>query len=559
MSQVLTVKIAAPAGLGIKSGGLLLDKILTAHGLNLKDYTEYPSLVRGGHNSFQVSFSPDPVFAVHFQVDLFFSLLGGHWQPHLTEFSKDTLVFGDEEFPELPGFGTFINLPLKQISLELNNQLVVNTICIGVIAYLYNLNRKIAQTCIQAQYGKYADVNLLAFDAGFTYAQNHLTQYAHHLSLPSKANPKSHLADGNESFGWGFIKGGGNFYAAYPMTPATGALHFLAEKQKEHNLNVYHPEDEIAVANMAAGAAFAGARSAVGTSGGGFVLMDETISFCGVTEIGMVYYLVSRPGPATGLPTWTGQGDLLHAINAGHGEFPKVVLAPGSQEESFEFSAEALNLAAILQTPVIVLSDKYLGESSSNVPDFSRQKFKVDHGLIEPKPAPSFYRYSLPAKNGISPRSIPGAPNGEFLANSYEHDQTGFATEDSTQATQMAKKRQAKLKYTQKLCPKYKLFGPKNAPNLIISWGSTAMPILESLPLLSGFSFLQIRTLWPLDPKIRLLISKYKKVYLFEANQTGQLTTLLKSQFAFSPNRQFLKYDGRPFYPEEIIGFLAKK
>ena len=163
------------------------------------------------------------------------------------------------------------------------------------------------------------------------------------------------------------------------MTPATGTLHFLATKQEEFNIKVIHPEDEISAANMTAGAAFAGARSATGSSGGGFALMNEAISYCGVAEIGMVYYLVSRPGPATGLPTWTAQADLLHAIYSGHGEFPKVVIAPGDLDESFEMGIESLNLAAELQTPIIVVSDKFLGESSSNTKDLSKIKIIRSH------------------------------------------------------------------------------------------------------------------------------------------------------------------------------------
>lgn len=559
MSQVRTIKLAAPAGLGIKSGGQLLSKILIAHGLNIRDYNEYPSLVRGGHNSYQVSFSDETIFAPHYHVDLFFSLLGGHWQAHQSEFSQDTLVFGDEQYSPADQSATFLNLPLKELSTQVGNPLVANTICLGVIAFLYGLNPDISKKYISEQYGKYSEVNHQAFDLGHQFAQNNYSQYkSNYLPLTTKYSTPF-LADGNESTGWGFLQSGGNFYAAYPMTPATGILHFLAEKQKEFKINVLHPEDEIAVANLAAGAAFAGARSAVGTSGGGFVLMDETISFCGVAEISLVFYLVSRPGPATGLPTWTGQGDLLHAIYAGHGEFPKVVLAPGSQVEAFELAVAAQNLAAVLQTPVIVLSDKYLGESAGNVPDFSKIKVRINLGQIVSDPKDNFKRYSLDTSNGVSPLSLPGTPGGEFLSNSYEHDESGFATEDGDLAAKMTAKRMAKTKLTQKLTPKNLLHGSKTAKKLIVSWGSTTAPILEALKDLPNYALLQIRTLWPVNPNLSKIIKKYKNITVIENNQTGQLTTLLKSQFNFHPSHQILKFDGRPFYPEELTKLLKIK
>ena len=551
-SEVYTIKIAAPAGLGIKSGGQLLSKVLVAHGFNIKDYNEYPSLVRGGHNTFQVSFCSGEIYAPHFSVNVFFSVLGGHWQSHVDEFSDNSLIFGDETFENVSSKGHYINLPLKELSIQVGNNLVGNTICLGVMSYLFGLNSEIAKKCITDQYGKYAEINHQAFDIGYKYAENNFSQLAKKINLPKSINNNDLICDGNESLGWGFLQAGGNFYAGYPMTPATGILHFLAEKQKDHKITVLHPEDEIAVANMGAGAAYADARAAVGSSGGGFVLMDETISFCGIAEIGMVYYLVSRPGPATGLPTWTAQGDLLHAIYAGHGEFPKVVLAPGSHHECFEFSALAVNLAAQLQTPVIVLSDKYLGESYSNVVDFSKSKIKIEAGSISKIPGENYLRYSLQTKNGISPQTFPGIKNGEFLCNSYEHDEGGFSTESAEISQKMMEKRIAKLKTALNLVPKPILHGNPKAKKLIISWGSTTAPILEALKDLPDFAFLQIRSLWPVSSTIAQILKKYKETIVIENNQTSQLTTLLKSQFDFNPTRQILKFNGRPFYPEEL-------
>jgi 2-oxoglutarate ferredoxin oxidoreductase subunit alpha len=559
--MVTTIKLAGPAGMGIKSAGQLLSKVLILHNFNLRDYSEYPSLVRGGHNTYQVSFSSDLIYSPHYQVDFFFSLLGGHWQEHQAEFSSNTLVFGDEDFTASPKNAQYVNLPIKQIVDQVGSQLVANTICLGIVAYLLDLKTALFKEALKQQYGKNADINILAFEKAYDYAQNNYSNYRSPRIVPSKKSLSPLLADGNESFGWGFIKAGGDFYAAYPMTPATGTLHFLAEKQKDYPLTVLHHEDEIAVANIAAGAAIAGKRTAVGTSGGGFALMDETVSFCGIAEIGMVYYLVSRPGPATGLPTWTSQSDLLHAVFSGHGEFPKVVLAPGSQEESFEFGQQALNLAVHLQTPVIVVSDKFLGESSASLIDFAKQKPQIDSGKHEDSPLPGFQRYRTDIDDGISPLTYPGQKDGEFLSNSYEHDAFGYATENSAIAQSMAQKRQKKLQTAQKLAPKDLVYGPKNAKKLIICWGSPTAALREMIAAyqLPDYQLLQVRTLWPLSSHLESIIKKYRQVILVENNQTAQLGRLLKSQFNFTPNRQILKYDGRPFFPEELYQLITAK
>ncbi|MDD2482791.1 MAG: 2-oxoacid:acceptor oxidoreductase subunit alpha [Candidatus Shapirobacteria bacterium] len=556
-----TIKIAGPAGSGIKSAGQLFSKLLIDHGFNLVDYGEYPSLVRGGHNTYQITFSDKKVFSTHFNVDLFFSVYPGHWQQHLKEFTKNTLVFSDEDFSEVKSKSNFLNLPLKEMATQAGSLLVVNTLCLGVAAYLYNLDTKLAKDLICEAYVKYADLNLNAFNIAYNYAKENFSKFQIKINK-SKKIVKMGFYDGNEAFGWGFIKGGGVFYSAYPMTPATGALHFLASKQAEFRLTVVHPEDEISSANMAAGAAFTGARSATGTSGGGFALMNEAVSFCGIAEIGMVYYLVSRPGPATGLPTWTSQGDLFHAIYSGHGEFPKVVLAPGDIDESFELSHNALDLAAELQTPVIVLSDKLIGESSASTKFFPDIEVKINKGkILNEIDSDDFKRYAF-TKDGISPLSLPGTVGGEFLANSYEHDEYGFATEDADLSEKMFNKRMLKVKTALKISPKANFFGSKNAKKLIISWGSPKGAILEALKLMDNkedFAFLQLKTLWPINPEIKNIIDAFKETIVIENNGTNQLITLLKSQFDFHPTKIINKNNGRPFFPEEIIDLLTKK
>lgn len=521
MNKVWTVKIAGPAGTGIKSAGLLLAQILNESGYYLKDYSEYPSLVRGGHNTYQVSFSDEAVYSVHKMVDIFVSLMPGHWQEHKEEFDKNTLIFADKDGA--------INIPFSEMCSQMGGNIFGNTIALGLLDYLLDLDKEKSKKIIKKHFGD-DSTNISAFETGYLWAEKNCQK----LKVEKGKNKEEKvIMDGNEAVGWGLYKAGLNLYAAYPMTPATGVLHFLAKNQDEFKMKVIHPEDEIAVASIASGAAMAGARSAVGTSGGGFALMTETISFDAMAELGVVYYLSQRPGPATGMPTWTSQGDMLFAVHSGHGEFPKVVLAPGDWEESFELGKKSLNLANQFDIPVILLSDKNLSESSANVPDFNKEKVEI----VESK------------------KVIPGKGEKIKLYNSYEHNEEGYSIEGAKEAKAMATKRLEKVKKILAEMPRVNLFGSKRAKKIIVSWGSTKGAILEALKDMKNkeeFAFLQIKGLWPIDPKIGQIINAFKERILIENNGMGQLEQLLKSQMTIDFEKRILKYDGRPFFPEEI-------
>jgi 2-oxoglutarate/2-oxoacid ferredoxin oxidoreductase subunit alpha len=516
-SKVFTIKIAGPAGAGIKSGGQILSKTLINLGFHIFDYTEYPSLVRGGHNTYQVSFSIDKVYSIHRNVDLFVSIKPDHWQVHQAEFSPNTFVLSSPDFP------------IDKLTEVIGNPMVSNIICLGAVAYIFNLDKDSLKDIVKSQYGKYADINIKAIDVGYDYAKDNYSDKQIEIQKPTqKIKLSNNFNDGNESTAWGFVKAGGDFYAAYPMTPSTGILHFLAAKQTEFNIKVIHPEDEISAINMVAGAAFAGARAATGSSGGGFALMTEAVSLLGASDVGAVIYLVSRPGPATGLPTWTAQGDLLYAIHAGHGEFPKIVLSPASQQESFELSRLAVNLAVKHQVPVIFVSDKMIAESASDTTDFA-----IEKEIIEK-----------------SPRILPGTVAKEFLANSYEHDDNfGYSTEDSNLTKKMVDARLAKINQLLPDLPEPVIYN-QESENLIITWGSVTGAVLEAK--LANHAIMQFKTLWPINPNIKKIIDKYKNITVIENNATSQLATVLKSQFDFNPDKTIVKYDGRPFYPEEI-------
>jgi len=521
MDKVWTVKIAGPAGTGIKSAGLLLAQILSESGYYLKDYSEYPSLIRGGHNTYQISFSTSEVYCTHRMVDIFVSLIPGHWQEHQREFKKETLVFTDNDGK--------INLPLGEMCGQLGSTIYSNTISLGLINYLLDIDKEKAKKIIANHFGE-DSVNLNAFGAGYLWGENNCQK----LSVDKGKNKERKIIiDGNEAAGWGLYKAGLQMFVAYPMTPATGLLHFLAKNQDEFKMKVVHPEDEIAVASIASGAAMAGSRTAVGTSGGGFALMTETISLDAMAGLGVVYFLSQRPGPATGMPTWTSQGDLLFAVHSGHGEFPKVVLAPGDHEEAFELGKLALNLANKFDIPVIMLSDKNLSESSANTRDFNLEKPEII----------------------VSNKVIPGKGQEIKLYNSYEHNDEGFSIESAEESRKMVELRLNKIENILKEMPKVNLFGSSKAKKIIVSWGSTKGAILEALKEMENkedFAFLQIKGMWPIDPKIGQIVNAFKEKILVENNATAQLETLLKSQMTIEFTKRILKYDGRPFFPEEL-------
>jgi 2-oxoglutarate ferredoxin oxidoreductase subunit alpha len=521
MNKVWTIKIAGPAGTGIKSAGLLLAKMLNESGYFLQDYSEYPSLVRGGHNTYQVSFSIDKVYSVHKMVDIFVSLLAGHWQEHQIEFKKETLIFADKDGK--------IDIPFKEMCTQLGGNIYTNTISLGLLAFLLNLNKNFAKKNIEEAYGN-DSANIKAFEAGYSWAEKNTKQLPVDKGINTE---KKIIVDGSEAAGWGLYKAGLQMFVAYPMTPASGLLHFLAKNIDEFKIKVIHPEDEIAVASIASGASMAGTRSAVGTSGGGFALMTESVSFDAQAGLGVVYYLSSRPGPATGMPTWTSQGDLLFAVHSGHGEFPKVVLAAGDHEEAFELGKLSLNLANKFDIPVIMLSDKNLSESSANTSNFAKEKEEKIESL----------------------KAVPGKGQKIKLYNSYEHDESGFSVEGSKESKKSTDLRLAKIAEILKNMPKVNLFGSDKAKKIIVAWGSSKGAILEALKEMKNkedFAFLQIRGMWPLDPKIGQIINAFKEKILVENNATAQLETLLKSQMTIEFTKRILKYDGRPFFPEEI-------
>jgi 2-oxoglutarate ferredoxin oxidoreductase subunit alpha len=407
--------------------------------------------------------------------------------------------------------------------------------------------------------------NVAVAKAGFDYAKENFKGFK--SSIKPVSNKRKIFLSGNEAISLGAIKAGMKLFAAYPMTPASGILHYLAENDREFDIVVKQVEDEIAAINYAIGANFAGVRAMTSTSGGGFALMTEAIGLAAESETPVVVALVSRPGPSTCMPTWTEQGDLRFALHASQGDFLRVILAPGDMAECFELTANAFNLAEKYQIPVIVMSDKFLSESVFSSERFDESKIKIERGkIVKGLPAlPSnsrFKRYELTG-DGISPRPIPGEPNGMHVGTSYEHDETGFSSEDFQMRVAQVDKRAKKIDLLLKEIPGPERIGPKSAEVTLVTWGSQKLPCIDAIRLLKeegiNVNVLHFSYVFPLNPKeIKKAFSACKKTILVENNSTAQFGGMLKQYADHACDFHFLKYDGRQFFADEIAKEVKK-
>ncbi len=565
MKNSINIKICGQAGEGIKTIGLILSKGFVKAGYWTFDYTEYPSLIRGGHNTYQINVSTVKVYSQVEKVDILLCFNKESYFLHQDELTNNSIILFDSKININPTnlLGKFLILPFEKIALKIGAQsLMANIVALGCICQITGLDisclNNAIKTIFKDKTHEVINLNLKAAMAGYRY--NLKDVFRKYLLRRVKKNRKITIS-GNEAISLGAISAGMKFYSAYPMTPVTGILHYLAAKAKEYNLVVKHAEDEISVINMALGASFAGVRSMIGTSGGGFCLMTEGLSLAGMMELPIVIIEGMRSGPSTGMPTWHDQADLNFVLHAGHGDFPRMVLAPGDFEEAFQLTRSAFYFAEKYQLPVIVLTDKYLSESNGSIYPF-KSIYKNERYSFNLKPNKAYKRYQV-NKFGISFRTIPGQENGIHIANSYEHDEFGFTTEEIEKRIKQVEKRIKKqITLSQELAKKeITVYGNPKAKIGLISFGSNKGPILQSLQnskLHSKIAFINLMYLLPFPIKQVASFLKNKNIIDIECNSTGHLARLIKEQTGIDTQYKLLKYDGRPFYPEEIISKLSK-
>ena len=571
----LSVKIGGEAGMGIATSGLLLTKTLVRGGLHAMDYTEYPSLIRGGHNSFLLRVDAEPVTALLSSVNVLIALNKATIFLHERELTEDGAILYDADEIELqperdlkrPELRTY-PVPLERLAVQAaGNKLMRNTVALGAFLAITDFPCELLESVITDVFGgkgKTAAIakNVAAARAGYAYVlDNFKDDFAYQLKPRKQTRPQI-TVNGAEAVGLGAIAAGCQVYSAYPMTPSSPVLHYLASKEGETGMVVRQPEDEISAINVAIGASYTGARAMTGTAGGGFSLMVESVGLAAITETPLVVLEAMRPGPATGLPTWTDQGDLRFIMHAAQGEFPRVILAPGDVDESFRLTFDAFNLADRYQLPVFVLTDKYLNESHFATAPFETKGLKIDRGKVVSEAQLKrlkrrFKRYEL-SPDGVSPRSLPGQEGGIFMANSDEHDGFGYTSEDAAVRTANVDKRFAKLRGLVGEVPPAKLHGPKTADLTIVGWGSTKGAILTALKHLKEegvtANFLQVVTILPFPEKaVATALGAARRTLLVEGNRTAQLGGVIREYTGIALPNHLLKYDGRPIYPEEVV------
>jgi len=402
---------------------------------------------------------------------------------------------------------------------------------------------------------KIIDKNIEAIMSGYSSGKN-----LANIQIDIKSNNYTRtdlLLSGADSISLGAIAGGCNYVCGYPMSPSTSILVKMASYSKKFDIIVEQVEDEIGVINMAIGAWYAGARALVTTSGGGFALMSEGISLCGMIESPLVLHLAQRPGPATGLPTRTEQGDLNLVLYAGHGEFPRIILAPGTLEEGFTLTQKAFNLSDKYQVPVFILTDQFFVDTVYNTPVFSMTDLKVEKYIVATE---KNYKRFLITKNGVSPRGIPGNGLGNVCADSDEHDEGGYITENMDLRVKMVDKRHKKFEAINADIIPPKMIGNNNYKTLILCWGSTFNIVNEALEDIGDKNIALIHFSWifPLHDSIHEYLLKASNVIIIENNSSAQFSQLIKLSTGYSIKNKILKYNGLPFSVEEIKNEIQK-
>ena len=548
--EEFSVLIGGRAGEGINRASAVLNRLMAHLGRYVYMYYDYPSLIRGGHN-FAIVRSAGRAIGTHRdRVDVVIALDRETVQRHAERVKPGGVILYDSTtMKEVEG----VPVPLDEIlTAEGAAPITRNTGMIGAFSRCVGIPWPLVEEVIEREFGQHAAVNLrVARRAYDTVETQFQVSRGDREPLP--------VLTGNEAIALGLVRGGLDTYVAYPMTPTSSILHFLAKFAQRTDLSVVHPESEIAVILMALGAAYAGKRCAVGTSGGGFCLMTEGLSLAGMAEVPVVIVLGQRPGPSTGLPTYSCQTELLFARHAGQGEFPRLIVAPSDPEEAYLWSARILDLAWRFQIPAILLVDKTLcegGYSAEIDPDL--EVGTPDDGTPMPLEEP-YYRYRL-TSTGISPMRTVPSKGAVIKVNSYEHDEFGTTTEDADVARPMQEKRREKARTLARAIAGLEpvtVSGPDDARVGVITWGSTAGAVGEAA---EGLPLRVIRPVvlepFPVDA-FRAAVEGLDRLVVIEQNWTGQLEQLMRVH-GFETDARVQRYDGRPFTVEDLESRLAE-
>jgi 2-oxoglutarate ferredoxin oxidoreductase subunit alpha len=544
----LSVLTGGRAGDGINSAGLLVSHLFNRMGYYTYMYFDYPSLIKGGHNFTITRAADTPIGACRERVDFVLALNQDTIDLHRDLMHGDTVVIFDSGKAAADGQGVPVQDVLKE---EQAPSVMGNSCMIGALAGATGIPFTVVEDVFRKQIPRGLGKNLAVARKGYASVnQVHRVERRGRDPFP--------LLSGNEAIGLGLLHGGLDAYVAYPMTPTSNLLHFLAGVAEDNPLTVVHPENEISVILMAQGLAYAGKRTAVGTSGGGFCLMTESFSMAGTNEVPVVVVMGQRTGPSTGLPTYTGQSDLHFMLHAGQGEFPRLVVAPGDIMQACTWSARALSLAWSCQVPAIILVDKTLCEGITPLVDGAFPP--LAEGDPPAAPAGGPYRRYVITDSGISPMLHPPVPGSAVKVNSYIHDEAGITTERGDVTVLMTGKRLRKgetlRRETGALDPVVS-FGRDGAATTLLCWGST-LPVCREVAGRLGIRGVQPVVLSPFpDEQLKAALSGTERVIAVEENALGQLR-MLCARHDIAVDAAVLKFDGRPFAVEELERRLAE-
>ena len=589
MKNILNIKIAGAAGQGVESGGQGLTKVAKRYGLHVFGVSDFMSLIKGGHNFYQLSISNREIYSHN---DKFHVLVCFDPQnineniAHIKELYENGIFIVDDSVKLASEYtqaleeqkAILCQMPLNKLATEVGgNKIMANTVALGgVISFLdipFEFLDKVVRQNFAKKSQEIADQNSAVAKAGYDYVANNLKNKfkfqavkPDNKEIAEKTGSKM-LINGNEAIAMGAYAGGCRFISAYPMTPGTSVFEWFTKRASKLGVVAKHTEDEIASICMAIGASHVGARAMTTTSGGGFCLMVEGLGLAGMTETPVVVVNVMRGGPSTGLPTRTEQPDLLFAINSSHGEFPKIVLTPCTTEECYEAGLRAHNLAYKYQMPVIILSDTYLSVSIRDthsqdyfVPEIEQGKFVSKEDLDKLSPDQEYLRFKF-TEDGVSPRALPGHPKAVYAPPTDEHDETGHITDNQENRIKMMSKRMQKLETARAEIKGPKFYGPDKADLTLVCWGSVYGATREAVDLFNSekansgqkINLLYFSELWPFPKEKTLEAFKNIKNTLFvEQNYTGQLASLIKLETGYEAKNNFNKFDGRPVTPQEI-------
>lgn len=551
----ISIVLGGAAGKGVQTVEGILLSVLKNEGYGVFASKEYMSRVRGGSNSTEIRVASKKPRAFVRAMDICFPFDKAafeHLKPRIT---SKTLVVADERIVISGMDYTIVHAPISSIATEIGNPLFENTVAAGVILGILGVDISGLEEYLRKRFAvkddKIIEGNIEAGRQGYkigqhlAYAENLDVKLSKHESVKSET-----MIDGTEAIAMGAVAGGCNFIASYPMSPSTGVLQFLAKESARFGIAVEQVEDEIAAINMGLGASYAGARALVTTSGGGFALMCEGVSLSGMMELPIVIHIAERPGPATGLPTRTEQGDLELALYSGHGEFPRAIFAPGTHEEALEVAQQAFNMAEKLQSPVFLLSDQYFLDTVATV---SNEAFTILPEVRDIVETTKDYRRYEYTDSGVSPRGIPGWGEGLVVSDSDEHTEDGHLTERLDTHVRMMDKRMKKLEgLVADVFPPLCL-GAEKAEIVLVGWGSTHGAIAEALENSErdDISYLHFKQVYPLPKNIKTLFKNAKKVIVIENNYSGQFASLLEKH-GVTVTERIVKYDGEPFGVEEL-------